>query len=208
MSRSEEPAWTSVALEEYRSLRQESLEAINRQHQTLALGTATSGVLVGIGVRAAPGGTVAVTLLMVLTPLLAAMVVALWIGEFQRMVRAPSSGGCLIWTQIRRPGASCTVWNPTSEPSERTEARAPTIGVKILRSLGQTASQRAAGLGPSLSSRPVPPTRRPSRRCGHMISRCFASRRPPTTRCATRLAARSRPQRPSQSGDAPLSNQA
>lgn len=84
----QDPSWTSVALEEYRSLRQESLQAIDRQHQILSLGAATSGVLLGIGVKERPGSTGAVVLLMVLMPLLAALVLRLWMGEFGRMVRA------------------------------------------------------------------------------------------------------------------------
>lgn len=92
-----EPSWTSVALEEYRSLRQESLQAIDRQHQILALGTATSGVLLGIGAKAKPRSTIAVTLLMVLMPVLASLVVALWIGEFERMVRAGAHVAQLEW---------------------------------------------------------------------------------------------------------------
>lgn len=82
------PSWLDVVLDEYRSLRQESLQAIDRQHRVLALGTATSGVLLGVGVRAASGSLVAAILLNVLMPLLGAFVVLLWLGEFERMVRA------------------------------------------------------------------------------------------------------------------------
>lgn len=82
------PSWVDVALEEYKSLRQESLQAIDRQHRILALGAATSGVLLGIGVKAHSGGLFAAILLTALMPLLAAFVVLLWLGEFERMVRA------------------------------------------------------------------------------------------------------------------------
>ena len=83
-----EPGWTEILLEEYRSVRQESLQAIDRQYRILALGTATAGVLLGIGARIGDGQTEATVLLMIVMPTLAAFVVLLWLGEMARMVRA------------------------------------------------------------------------------------------------------------------------
>lgn len=84
----DDPGWVSVALEEYRSLRQETLQAIDRQHQILAFGTATSGVVLGVAAKERPGSTSATVLLVVLLPLLVSLVVVVWLGEFRRMVRA------------------------------------------------------------------------------------------------------------------------
>jgi hypothetical protein len=84
----DDPSWVSVALEEYRSLRQESLQAIDRQHQVLALGTATSGVVLGVAAKESSGSTAATILLVVLLPLLVSLIVVLWLGEFRRMARA------------------------------------------------------------------------------------------------------------------------
>jgi len=81
-------SWIATALEEYRSLRQESLQAIDRQQRILGLGTATTGLLVGLGVKAPEGGSVQATLCMVLVPLIASLVCVVWVGEMERMVRA------------------------------------------------------------------------------------------------------------------------
>jgi hypothetical protein len=80
--------WVDVALEEYRTLRQESLEAINRQLQILGLGTTASGVVLGLGVKASAGSATAAVLLVFFSPLLDLLVAILWLGEMERMVRA------------------------------------------------------------------------------------------------------------------------
>ncbi len=80
--------WIDAALEEYRSLRDESLQAIDRQVRVLALGTTVSGVVLGLGVKAGTSSSTAAVLLVGFAPLLALFVCVLWIGEMERMVRA------------------------------------------------------------------------------------------------------------------------
>ena len=78
----------SAVMEEYKTLRQESLSAIDRQERLLASGTAVSGVVLGLGATASPGSSVSVVLLLVLAPGLAWLVTIMWLGEVERMVRA------------------------------------------------------------------------------------------------------------------------
>jgi hypothetical protein len=48
--------WVDVALEEYKSLRQESLGAIEQMQRTLQIGLAAIGVITGFAVSAANSG--------------------------------------------------------------------------------------------------------------------------------------------------------
>ncbi len=80
--------WTTLLLEEYKTLRQEALAAVDRQQRVLASGVGVEGVVLGLGANASPGSTVAAVLLLVLGPLLALLVTVLWLGEIERMVRA------------------------------------------------------------------------------------------------------------------------
>lgn len=80
--------WIDAALEEYRTLRDESLQAIDRQVRVLGLGTTASGVVLGLGVKAGISSPTATVLLVGFTPLLALFVCVLWLGEMERMVRA------------------------------------------------------------------------------------------------------------------------
>lgn len=77
-----------AVMEEYKTLRQESLSAIDRQERVLASGTAVSGVVLGLGARASPGSSVSVVLLLVLAPGLGWLITIMWLGEVERMVRA------------------------------------------------------------------------------------------------------------------------
>jgi len=80
--------WIDAALEEYRSLREESLQAIDRQVRVLGLGTTASGVVLGLGVKTGTSVSTATILLVFFSPLLAFLVCVLWLGEMERMVRA------------------------------------------------------------------------------------------------------------------------
>ncbi len=80
--------WLTASLEEYRSLREESLQAIDRQLRILGLGTTALGVVLGLGVKAGTGSATATVLLVFFSPLLALLVCILWLGEMERMVRA------------------------------------------------------------------------------------------------------------------------
>lgn len=80
--------WIAVAMEEYKTLRQESQAAIDRQERVLASGTAVTALVLGVGANAARGSTVSIVLLLVLAPLLACLVTIMWLGEVERMLRA------------------------------------------------------------------------------------------------------------------------
>jgi hypothetical protein len=77
-------------IEEYRSLRQESLEALARQQTIAQYGLATAGVALGIGFVAEENGrtALAVIALMVLVPLLALFGAQMLATEAQRAARA------------------------------------------------------------------------------------------------------------------------
>jgi hypothetical protein len=78
------------AMEEYKSLRQESLEALARQQTIAQYGLAAAGVVVGIGLVAEENDrtAIAVIVLMVLTPLLAVFGAQMLASEAQRVARA------------------------------------------------------------------------------------------------------------------------
>jgi hypothetical protein len=113
--------WLGVAIEEYRSLRAEALASIDRQQRVLASGTATAGLLLGLGADAKPGSTVAVVLLLVLEPLLAWLVTAMWLGEVERMVRA----GAFLSVLERKIAAHFPEQQPPLEWESRLRREAP-----------------------------------------------------------------------------------
>lgn len=77
-----------IALEEYKSLRQESLMALERQHTVLRFGIGLVGVLIGIGLQLQDEEVLATVLLLLFVPVLIVFTVILWMGEVERMVRA------------------------------------------------------------------------------------------------------------------------
>jgi hypothetical protein len=80
--------WVGVALEEYKTLRQESLSAIEQMQRTLQIGLVAIGVLTGFGVDAVKEGTGVQVGLAISTPLVAALVVVLRLDELYRTVNA------------------------------------------------------------------------------------------------------------------------
>jgi hypothetical protein len=82
--------WIQVALEEYRTLRVESIEALKGQHSTLRVGTATVGVVLASGFNLWDKTPVPDFLFLVFTPAICYLVLAIWIGEVSRMMRAGS----------------------------------------------------------------------------------------------------------------------
>jgi hypothetical protein len=102
------------AMEEYRSLRQESLDALNRQQIIAQYGLAAVGVVLGIGIVAEENNrtAIAVIVLMALAPLLALFGAQMLATETQRIARA---GWYLrgLETRINRrlpPGAEVLGW--------------------------------------------------------------------------------------------------
>ena len=79
--------WVSVALEEYRTLRSESLQAIEQMQRTLQIGVAAIGLITGFGIdskteTAVQAGIAAAT------PALALTVLILWLDQLRRSVFA------------------------------------------------------------------------------------------------------------------------
>jgi hypothetical protein len=79
--------WLNVALEEYKSLRTESLTAMGNQQATLRFGIAVLGVILGLAVTAKDDFHFRFYLLSLLCPIFTLLVFALYAIEFGRMVR-------------------------------------------------------------------------------------------------------------------------
>jgi hypothetical protein len=84
----EDKDWIQVALEEYRTLRSESLDSISQAQTTLRGGVVALGVLTGLSVKVESGGTVAHFVLAVAVPALAIAALMQWLLETRRAVRA------------------------------------------------------------------------------------------------------------------------
>jgi hypothetical protein len=80
--------WITVALEEYRTLRQEALAAIEQMQRTLQIGLVAIGVLTAFAVDAVNQGAGVQVGLAIGTPVVAALVVALRLDELHRAVDA------------------------------------------------------------------------------------------------------------------------
>ena len=80
-------AWLAIAVEEYKTLREESLQAQRQHHSALQLGFSGLAVLVGLSV-ALHDRAVAAVVLLTAVPLLVAATTLVWLNELRRMVRA------------------------------------------------------------------------------------------------------------------------
>lgn len=81
-------AWASAVLEEYKSLREESLAALDRQLGVVRFGMALVATLIALGIRTQRDKYVGGLTLTVFEPLVVCMVLAMWLGEVERSVRA------------------------------------------------------------------------------------------------------------------------
>jgi hypothetical protein len=114
--------WIDIAMEEYKTLREESLAAIAGQQQVLIVGLGGIGVLLGVGAASwndSDKNSLAAIVLLALIPLLCYLMLIIWIGEVIRMRRAgnfiagieqrinaafPSRKDVLSWeTRFRQP---------------------------------------------------------------------------------------------------------
>jgi hypothetical protein len=93
--------WVSVALEEYRTLRTESLQAIEQRQRTLQIGIAGIGVITGFGIRADTETAVQAGLAAA-TPALALIVLVLSLDEMRRSVFAGAHLAVLEWNIAQR----------------------------------------------------------------------------------------------------------
>src|SRR4051794_13191635 len=83
----ETEAWLSVALEEYRALREESLAAMQMQQSSLTFGTATMGVVISAGLSAWDKPALPEIVFLVFVPLIVCLTLLIWAGEVARMFR-------------------------------------------------------------------------------------------------------------------------
>jgi hypothetical protein len=79
--------WVSVALEEYKTLRTESLQAIEQMQRTLQIGVAAIGVITGFGINSNTEAAVQAGIA-IATPALALTVLVLWLDQLRRSVFA------------------------------------------------------------------------------------------------------------------------
>jgi hypothetical protein len=82
--------WVAVALEEYKTLRTESLGAIEQMQRTMQIGLVAIGVITGFAVDAADSGAGVQAGLATATPAFAAFVLVMWLDELRRAVVAGS----------------------------------------------------------------------------------------------------------------------
>ncbi len=88
MSQGDSPDWVTIALEEYRTLRQESLAAMEQMQRTLQGGVVAIGVLTGFGVEADAAESATQIGLVAGAAIFAGLVMVMWLDELQRSVRA------------------------------------------------------------------------------------------------------------------------
>jgi hypothetical protein len=96
--------WVTVALEEYKTLRQESLAAIEQMQRTLQIGLVAIGVLTAFAAEAVGEGAGVQVGLALAAPLLAALVAALRLDELHRAVAAGAHIAVLEQQIARRVG--------------------------------------------------------------------------------------------------------
>jgi hypothetical protein len=77
--------WTDAAIEEYKTLRQESLESIRAQTFILQFALASLLVLLGVAVRSGARTPLGLTELLAASPVLTFFLVTLWLSELRRM---------------------------------------------------------------------------------------------------------------------------
>ncbi len=82
------PHPVTILIEEYKTLREECLQALRQQTQILQVGFAAIGVVVGIGIKLEDEHTLSACVLVGFVPLLAMFVVFMWCGELHRMAQA------------------------------------------------------------------------------------------------------------------------
>jgi hypothetical protein len=74
--------WVAAILEEYKTLRTESLQAIEQMQRTLQIGLVAIGVITGIGVDNADASAAVQVGIAAATPAIALAVLVLWLLSF------------------------------------------------------------------------------------------------------------------------------
>ncbi len=80
--------WRKVAIEEYKTLREESLASMKMQQSILTLGTTTIGLLFSAAFNLWDKPMLPNLLFLVIMPLIVSLVMLMWAGEVARMFRA------------------------------------------------------------------------------------------------------------------------
>lgn len=80
--------WIEIALEEYKSVRAESFEAIKTQQITLQIGITLVGAAVIAGLNLWKTDFLSEIIFLIFTPVLCYITLEIWIGEVARMMRA------------------------------------------------------------------------------------------------------------------------
>jgi len=83
--------WVEILLEEYKMLRQESLNAMNNRNRILSFGLATIGAILAGSIAAHTKSTyspVSCLALIFMVPVISTFVLLMWFGEYKRMQRA------------------------------------------------------------------------------------------------------------------------
>ena len=79
--------WIQIALEEYKSLRTESLEAVRTQQTTVKLGIVIIGCIMVTGFNLWDKSLLSDIIFFIFIPLLCYITIVIWIGEVERMMR-------------------------------------------------------------------------------------------------------------------------
>ena len=80
--------WLSVVIEEYRTLRNESLVALQTQQSVLRFGLAIIGIVIAIGFSLWEKSLLPEIIFLLLIPVASYLVLIIWMGEIARMTRA------------------------------------------------------------------------------------------------------------------------
>jgi len=124
-------SWIEVALEEYKTLRQEILQSMQAQQAIVNYGLAVVGVLLGVAFNSWQQTVPATVLLLAFVPIVCYLVLFVWLGEIARMMRAgqylkqleekisskfPNESPPLAWENylrepVARAGTPQMVWN-------------------------------------------------------------------------------------------------
>jgi hypothetical protein len=80
--------WLTPAIEEYKTLRTESLESMKGQQSTLRAGTATVGVVIATGFNLWDKPILPGLIFLLFIPFICYLALVIWIGEVARMMRA------------------------------------------------------------------------------------------------------------------------
>ncbi len=83
----DEKDWLSLVIEEYKTAREESLDADNNAQSILKFGIAIIGVVISLGFNFWDKNPIPDFIFLVFNPILCYLILTMWIGEFARRIR-------------------------------------------------------------------------------------------------------------------------